>query len=302
MIKNIITKKDIEYYQKMGGAILDQIIKNKRILITGGAGSIGSEIVRQLAPGNKIFILDQNETGTFDLAEELKQDGYWVEARVGDIRDKATVQDLFEDFKPQYIFHAAAYKHVTPMETYPLEAIQTNILGTYNIMSEAKRWECLEKFVYISTDKVVNGRSIMGATKKVGEIMVRNQGKKFIVVRFGNVLGSRGSLIPLWQNQINRGKPITVTDRRMTRYFMTIPEAVYLVIKAAEQGKGGEIFILDMGKQVNILNLAHEVLEKAGGGKIKMIGLRPGETLDEKLMTLEEEKVAIKKNNFYIIK
>ena len=284
------------------------MIKNKRILITGGAGSIGSEIVRQLAPQNKIFILDQNETGAFDLAEELKQDGYWVEARIGDIRDKETVRDLFEDFKPQYVFHAAAYKHVSPMETYPLEAINTNIIGTYNIMSEAKRWECLEKFVFISTDKVINGHSIMGSTKKVGEIMIRNQGKGFIAVRFGNVLGSRGSVIPLWQNQINRGKPLTVTDERMTRYFMTIPEAVNLVIEAGEQGEGGEVFILDMGEQVNILELAKDILKKAKGSynplsnDIKMIGLRPGETLDEKLMTKEEEEVAIKKGNFYIIK
>lgn len=274
-------------------------IKNKRILVTGGAGSIGSELVRQLAVNNKIFILDNNETSAFDLAEELKQDGLWVEARVGDVRDKETVRDLFEDFKPQYIFHAAAYKHVTPMETYPLEAIQTNIHGTYNVMHEAKRWECLEKFVFISTDKVVNGHSVMGATKKVGEIMVRNQGKGFMAVRFGNVLGSRGSVIPLWQNQVNRGKPITITDKRMKRYMMSIPEAVNLVIEASQLGKGGECFILDMGEQVNILELAQKILGKT---KIKMIGIRPGETLEEKLMTVEEEQVAVKKGNFYVIK
>lgn len=278
------------------------MIKNKRILICGGGGSIGSELVRQLAPGNKIFILDNNETATFDLSEELKQDGYWVEARIGDIRDKETVRDLFGDFKPQYVFHAAAYKHVTPMETYPLEAINTNILGTYNVMSEAKRWKCLEKFVFISTDKVVNARSIMGATKKVGEIMVRNQGKGFIAVRFGNVLGSRGSVIPLWQNQVNRGKPITVTDKRMTRYFMTIPEAVDLVIEASQLGVGGETFILDMGKQINILSLAKDILNKAGKGKIEFIGMRPGETLDERIMTIEEEKQSKKIGNFFVLK
>lgn len=272
-------------------------IKNKRILVTGGAGSIGSELVRQLAPNNKVFILDFNETGAFDLAEELKQDGHWVEARVGDVRDRETVRDLFEDFKPEYVFHAAAYKHVTPMETYPLEAINTNIIGTHNVMHEAKRWECLEKFVFISTDKVVNGESIMGATKKVGEIMVRNQGG--IAVRFGNVLGSRGSVIPLWQNQINRGKPLTVTDSRMTRFMMTIPEAVNLVIEASQIGNAGECLILDMGEQVNILELAKKILGKEDG--IKMIGIRPGETLDEKLMTLEEEQSATKKGRFYVI-
>ena len=275
-------------------------LKNKRILVTGGGGSIGSEIVRQLAPKNKIFILDNNETASFDLAEELKQDGHWVEARIGDIRDKDTVRDLFEDFKPQYVFHAGAYKHVTPMEKYPLEAIQTNIIGTYNVMSEAKRWECLEKFVFISTDKVVNGHSIMGATKRVGEIMVRNQGKGFIAVRFGNVLGSRGSVIPLWQNQINRGKPITVTDPRMKRYMMTIPQAVNLVIEASQLGKGGECFILDMGEQVNILELAKKILGKEDG--INIIGIRPGETLEETLMTSEEEASAVKTGNFYVLK
>lgn len=276
------------------------MVKNKRILITGGAGSIGSELVRQLAPQNKIFILDINETDTFDLREELLQDGYWVHSRTGDIRDKDTVRDVFEDFKPQYVFHAGALKHVTPCEEYPLEAIQTNIIGTYNIMAEAKRWECLEKFVFISTDKVIHGNSIMGATKRVGEIMVRNQGKGFIAVRFGNVMGSRGSVIPLWQNQVNKGKPITITDSRMRRYMMTIPEAVELVIQASEKGKGGEIFILDMGEQINILDLAKKILGK--DHEIKMIGIRKGETLDEKLMTAEEEKVAIKEDKFYVIK
>lgn len=278
------------------------MIKNKRILITGGAGSIGSELARQLAPNNKVFILDQDETGAFDLREELKQEGHWAHSRTGDIRDPKVLSDVFEDFKPQYVFHAAALKHVTPNEEYPLEAIHTNILGTYNVMAEAKRWECLEKFIFISTDKVINSHSIMGATKRVGEIMIKNQGKGFIAVRFGNVLGSRGSVIPLWQSQANRGKAITVTDKRMTRYFMTIPEAVNLVIEASQQGKGGEVFILDMGKQINILDLAKDILNKSGGGKIKIIGLRPGETLDEKLMTIEEEKIAKKVGNFWIIK
>ena len=276
------------------------IIKGKRILVTGGAGSIGSEIVRQLAPNNKIFVLDQNETGAFDLREELKQDGYWVHSRTGDVRDKEVVRDVFEDFKPQYVFHAAALKHVTPNQEYPEEAIKTNALGTWNVIAEAKRWECLEKFIYISTDKVVNARSIMGATKLLGEIMVRNQGKGFIAVRFGNVMGSRGSVLPLWQNQINRGKPLTVTDKRMTRFLMSIPEAVNLVIEASNLGKGGECFILNMGEQVNILELAEKILNKKG--KIKIIGIRPGETLDEKLMTLEEEKLSRKIGNFYVLK
>lgn len=279
------------------------MIRNKRILITGGAGSIGSELVRQLAPNNKVFILDQNETETFDLRTEMKDLGYWVHSRTGDIRDVNTINDIFEDFKPQYVFHAAALKHVTPNEEYPLEAIQTNILGTYNVMAEAKRWECLEKFVFISTDKVVNAHCIMGITKLCAEGLIRRGGEKFVAVRFGNVVGSRGSVIPIWQRQINAGKKLTVTDEKMKRYMMTIPEAVKLVIEAGERGKNGEVFILDMGEQVNILDLALQVLGKAGKEKeVDLIGIREGETLEEKLMTLEEEKSAIKSNNFYIIR
>lgn len=280
------------------------MIKNKRCLVTGGAGSIGSELVRQLAENNKVFILDQNETGTFDLYEELDQDGKWVAYRVGDIRSIETVRDVFSDFKPQYVFHAAAYKHVTPMEVYPEEAVNTNIIGTLNVLRASKNLECVEKFVYVSTDKVIHSNSVMGATKKVGEIMTRNSGKGYMAVRFGNVLGSRGSVIPLWQNQIDRGKPLTITDPRMKRYFMTIPDACELVIKAAEIGEGGEILILDMGEQVKILDLAKEILKKAGKDEtnIREIGIRPGETLDEKLMTQEEEAIAVKKDNFWIIK
>jgi FlaA1/EpsC-like NDP-sugar epimerase len=280
-------------------------IKNKRILVTGGAGSIGQELVRQLAVNNKIFILDQNETATFDLRTELKERGYWVHSRTGDIRDKATVADVFDDFKPQYIFHTAALKHVTPNEEYPLEAIQTNILGTYNVIAEAKRWECLEKFVFISTDKVVNANCIMGITKLCAEGLVRRAGEKFVAVRFGNVMGSRGSVIPIWQKQFDQKKPLTVTDERMERYMMSIPEACELVIKAAEKGKNGEVWILDMGKRVNVLKLAQKIIKEAGYGdnmEIDIIGIRPGETLDEKLMTKDEELKAVKTDNFYVIK
>jgi len=277
--------------------------KGKRILVTGGAGSIGSELVRQLALNNKVFILDQNESGTFDLREELKQEGHWVHSRTGDIRDKDVIKDVFEDFKPQLIFHAAALKHVTPGEEYPEEMVQTNIIGTLNLVQEAKRWECVEKFVFISTDKVVNANCIMGITKLCAEGIVRRAGKQFVAVRFGNVLGSRGSVIPIWQKQMDKGKKITVTDPNMTRYMMTIPQAVELVIKAGEKGKDGEVFILDMGKQVNILELAHSILEKAGKKKeVEIIGMRPGETLDEKLMTADEERIATKIDNFYVIR
>lgn len=279
------------------------MIKGKRILVCGGAGSIGSELVRQLSLKNKVFILDQNETATFDLREELKKQGRWVHSRTGDIRDQNVLADVFEDFKPQYVFQAAALKHVTPNEEYPLEAIQTNILGTYNVMAEAKRWECLEKFIFISTDKVVNAHCVMGITKLCAESIIRRGGSKFVAVRFGNVMGSRGSVIPIWQKQIDAGKNLTITDERMTRYMMTIPEAVNLVIEAGERGKNGEVWILDMGKQINILELATEILKRGGSKQgLDIVGMREGETLDEKLMTLEEEKRAEKIDNFWIIK
>jgi FlaA1/EpsC-like NDP-sugar epimerase len=278
-------------------------IKNKRILVTGGCGSIGEELTRQLCIKNKVYVLDQNETGVVDLVEELKLKGYWVGGRVGNIKDMETVRDIFSDFKPQYVFHAASYKHVSPAESTPLEYIKTNILGTYNLVHTAKRWECVEKFVFISTDKAISANSFMGATKRLGEIMVKNQGEGFIAVRFGNVMGSRGSVIPFWQNQINRGDPLTVTDARMTRYMMTIPEAVNLVIEAAQLGKGGEIIVLDMGKKVNILELANEILQKSESDVgVKMIGIRPGETLSEEIMFEEEKSKAVKSGKFYIIK
>lgn len=280
---------------------LSKTITHKRILITGGAGSIGEELTRQLCVKNKVYIIDINETGVVDLVEELKLKGYWVEGRVGNIKDIETVRDIFSDFKPQYIFHAAAYKHVAPAESTPLEYIKTNILGTHNLVHTAKRWECVEKFVFISTDKAISANSFMGATKRVGEIMVKNQGKGFIAVRFGNVMGSRGSVIPMWQKQIDRGDKLTVTDARMTRYMMTIPEAVHLVIEAAQLGKGGEIIVLEMGKKVNILELANKILDKTGGS-VKMIGIRPGETLSEEIMFEEEKQKAVRVGNFYIIK
>lgn len=270
-------------------------MKNKRILITGGAGSIGSELVRQLSKNNKIYVLDQNESGLFDLTDSLKGKKVW--GRVGDIRDYKTVRDVFEDFKPQIVFNAAALKHVPLMEYTPLEAIQTNVIGHYNLIHVSRIFECVEKFIYISTDKVVSSNSIMGATKRLGEIITLNQGKGYVVVRFGNVMGSRGSLMTIWQRQADKGEPLNVTDERMERYMMTIPEACELVIKAAEEGKGGETYVMDMGKKYNILELAKQLT-----GKTKIIGIRPGETLTEELMFEEEKKRAVKKGKFFIIK
>ena len=170
-------------------------IKSKRVLVAGGAGSIGSELVRQLAKVHKVYLVDINESGIFDLTDSLKNKNVW--GRVGDIRDYKTVKDIFDDFKPQIVFNAAAYKHVPLMEYTPLEAIQTNVIGHYNLIHVAKTWECVEKFIQISTDKVVSSYSVMGATKKLAEVITLNQGKGFIVVRFGNVMNSRGSLLKI---------------------------------------------------------------------------------------------------------
>jgi len=268
-------------------------MKNKRILITGGAGSIGSELVRQLYKDNKIFILDTNET---DLHNVLVETG--INGRVGDIRQKETVHDVFSDFKPQAVFHAAALKHVDMCERYPEECTSTNVRGTENVLREARKWECVEKFVFISTDKAAVPNCYMGATKKCGELLVKGAG--FTVVRFGNVLGSRGSVIPIWQKQIDGGKKITVTDERMKRYKMTIEDACSLVITAADAKSGGQIWILDMGEQVNILDLAKKII-KGTDTEIEIIGIRPGEVLEEKLMSDEEAKYAIKQDNYWII-
>lgn len=264
----------------------------KRILVTGGAGSIGSELVRQLAKDNKVYVLDNNESGLFDILQETGAKG-----RVGDIRNDRTVRDVFSDIKPQIVFHAAAYKHVPLMETVPLEAIETNVLGTYNILYYSGVYS-VEKLVYVSTDKVVNAKSVMGQTKKLGETMVTNAGH--IAVRFGNVMGSRGSVLPIWEKQIANGGPVTVTDERMTRYFMEIPQAVSLLLHAAEEANGGEVLILDMGEPKKIVDVAREMI--AGRDiKIEFIGIRAGETLDEHLMSEEEERRAIKRDKYFVI-
>lgn len=275
-------------------------MENKKILITGCAGSIGSELVRQLAPKNDVYGIDLNETGFYDLYEDLKYHESPFRGRVGDIRNRETLESVFNWFKPEVVFHAAAYKHVTPMEHNPREAVETNVIGTCNIVDAAHRHN-VERLVFISSDKAVGSNSVMGCTKRLGELVVKNAG--YVSVRFGNVLGSRGSVIPIWQSQLDRGLPLTVTDERMERFFMSIEDAVSLVIEAGEIGEPGQIVILDMGKPVNVLQTAKEVLQKLGHENypIRMIGLRPGETLTEKIMSDEEEKVAIKKDKFFII-
>lgn len=263
-----------------------------RILISGAAGSIGSELVRQLHKNNKLYCFDLNESGLADIMNEFD-----VPGRVGDVRNSETVRDIYSDFKPEIVYHAAAYKCVDMMEAIPLEAIMTNIIGTYNMIENAKKWECMKKFVFISSDKAVNSNSIMGKTKSVGESLIRNAGKGFISVRFGNVLDSRGSLLPTWRRQHKNGLPLTITDIRMERYFMTIPDAVSLVREASKQKEG--LLIMEMGEKRKILDLKTELY---GNYPHKIIGIRAGETLSEELMTVEEKKRAIKKGKFYFIK
>ncbi len=269
--------------------------EDKVIVVTGGAGSIGSELVRQICKYNyqTLVIIDQAESALYDLQQELKQAGFhnFIPV-VSDIRDKNKMRALFEEYKPNRIFHAAAYKHVPLMERNPYEAVKINIAGTKNIVDLAVDYN-VEKFVFVSTDKAVNPTNVMGATKRIAEMYIscrQQEGKtKFITTRFGNVLGSNGSVIPLFRKQIEKGGPLTVTHKDITRYFMTIPEASQLVLEAGAMGKGGEIFIFDMGESVKILDLAKNMIRLSGLHypdeiDIKITGLRPGEKLYEELL------------------
>lgn len=275
-------------------------LNNQVILVTGAAGSIGSGIVRQLANFHpkKIVLLDQAESPIYDFQNELISDfkGVPFEVIVGDIRSYERMRNLFETFRPRFVFHAAAYKHVPLMEDNPSEAVLTNVKGTKNLVDLAVEFG-VYKFVMISTDKAVNPTNVMGASKRIAEIYAQHANgeseTKFITTRFGNVLGSNGSVIPLFQRQIEQGGPITVTDERVTRFFMTIPEACQLVLEAGAMGDGGEIFVFDMGESVKIIDLAKKMIKLSGLelGKdieIKITGLRPGEKLYEELLAKEE--------------
>lgn len=279
---------------------LEEEFDDKVILVTGAAGSIGSEIVRQLVAYNpaKVIMLDQAESPLYNLKMELKEKRllHLTESVIGDIRNYERLENLFETFKPQIVFHAAAYKHVPLMEDNPSEAILTNVHGSKNLVDLAMDHE-VEKFVLISTDKAVNPTNVMGTSKRIAEIYAQSANSisktKFITTRFGNVLGSNGSVIPLFKRQIEAGGPLTVTDKRITRYFMTIPEACALVLEAEAMGNGSEIFVFDMGESVKIYDLAKKMVKLSGLelGKdieIKITGLRPGEKLYEELLTNEE--------------
>ena len=293
---------------------VEKELEQKIILITGAAGSIGSGLAEQIALFNPklLILLDQAESPLFDLQFTLLNDfpELKFELVIGDVCNEIRMQNLFKTFNPQLVFHAAAYKHVPMMEMNPSEAVATNILGTKIIADLSDSFK-VEKFVMISTDKAVNPTNVMGASKRIAEMYVENKNKasetNYITTRFGNVLGSNGSVIPLFQKQIEKGGPITITDERITRYFMTISEACQLVLEAGAMGKGGEIFIFEMGESVKIIELAKKMIALSGlelgrDIDIKVIGLRPGEKLYEELLANEENTLPTHHSKILIAK
>ena len=281
---------------------IGELIKEKPILVTGGGGSIGSELCRQIVryKPSQLIILDIYENNLYNIEIELKSNTENNDVEiipiVGSVRDKKKLDNVFETYRPYLVFHAAAHKHVPLMEGSPLEAIKNNVFGTYNTVNCADKYN-VKKFILISTDKAVNPTNIMGATKRMCEMIVQAKNKvsntEYAAVRFGNVLGSNGSVVPLFKKQISSGGPITVTHKEITRFFMTIPEAVGLVLQAMSYAKGGEIFVLDMGEPVKIYDLAVSLIKLSGlepdvDIPIEITGLRPGEKLYEELLMEEE--------------
>ncbi|MDE8082651.1 nucleoside-diphosphate sugar epimerase/dehydratase [Erysipelothrix rhusiopathiae] len=309
-LKNSLRKIEISDLLNRPEIIIDdvEIFKNldgQRVLITGAGGSIGSELVRQVVKYSpkSLTLVDINENGLYDIQQELRimeREGIIpkinVSAIITSVRDQTSLEKVFKNTNPTIVFHAAAHKHVPLMEDAPEEAIKNNIFGTFNVIQTSIKYK-VEKVINISTDKAVNPTNIMGATKRFNEMMLQAFDKcsntKFVAVRFGNVLGSNGSVVPLFRKQIEQGGPVTVTHPDIIRYFMTIPEAVSLVLQAATYADGGEIFVLDMGEPVKILSLAEKVIELSGyvpykDIEIKFTGLRPGEKLYEELLMAEE--------------
>ncbi|QUL99197.1 MAG: polysaccharide biosynthesis protein [Candidatus Fermentithermobacillus carboniphilus] len=300
---------------KLDTGNISAFINGKRVLVTGAGGSIGSEICRQVArfsPGS-IIMLGHGENSIFEAKMALDREFPAVrkETVIADVRDSARINDIFALYRPHIVFHAAAHKHVPLMEDNSIEAIKTNVFGTLNVARSALAYGA-EKFVLISTDKAVNPTSVMGATKRVAEMVVRlldtlTDRTAFVSVRFGNVLGSRGSVVPVFKQQIENGGPVTVTHPEMRRYFMTISEAVQLVLQAATMGKGGEVFVLDMGEPVKIVDLAEQMIRLSGRVPYKDIpivftGIRPGEKLFEEILTAEEGTAATHHSQIYIAK
>ncbi len=285
---------------KLNNKDIKKLINNKVVLVTGGGGSIGSELCRQIIKNDpeKLIILDIYENNLYDIEQELKFNypNKQIHTIVASVRDKKRLNEIFKQYKPYLVFHAAAHKHVPLMETSPLEAIKNNVFGTYNVVNCAHEYKT-KRFILISTDKAVNPTNIMGATKRLCEMIIQAKNKEseteYVAVRFGNVLGSNGSVIPLFKKQIAQGGPVTVTHKEITRFFMTIPEAVSLVLQAMSYAKGGEIFVLDMGEPVKIYDMAQNLIKLSGlepnvDIQIKITGLRPGEKLYEELLMAEE--------------
>ncbi len=291
-IEDLLFRDSIE----INDSISKEYYSNKTVLVTGGGGSIGSELCRQIAKlsPKKLIIFDIYENNAYDIQQELIRtygDSLDLEVVIGSVRDARRLDDVFAQFRPHVVLHAAAHKHVPLMENSPTEAIKNNVFGTYNCANCAEKYGA-EKFVLISTDKAVNPTNVMGASKRMCEMIVqarRDSNTKYVAVRFGNVLGSNGSVIPLFSRQIANGGPVTITDKRIIRYFMTIPEASKLVLRCGAIAKRGELFVLDMGKPVKIYDLAVKMIELAGYKpnediEIKEIGLRNGEKLYEELI------------------
>lgn len=308
-IEDLLGRKEI----KINSNLINSELSGKRILISGAAGSIGSEIVRQLTNFPvELILLDAAETPLYNIENELedKYPNVHKDIIIASVTDKNVLKDVFAKYKPQIVFHAAAYKHVPMMERSPYEAAYNNIIGTKNIADTALETGA-EKFIMISTDKAVNPTNVMGASKRYAEMYIQQLNfrgvTKFITTRFGNVLGSNGSVIPRFKAQILRGGPVTVTHPEITRYFMTIPEASRLVLEAATMGKGGEIFLFDMGEAVKIRSLAERMIKLSGlepdkDIEIKYTGLRPGEKLMEELLTKKENTLPTYHEKIFIAK
>ncbi|HIS76636.1 MAG TPA: polysaccharide biosynthesis protein [Candidatus Merdivicinus excrementipullorum] len=287
---------------------MQPFLQGKRVLITGGGGSIGSELCRQAAAQKPAALAaaDVSENGLFAVQQELwERYGPDVpfQAVIASIRDRGRIEQLVSSFRPDIILHAAAHKHVPFMERFPEEAVKNNILGTWNVIQAAEQAD-VERLVLISTDKAVEPQSVMGASKRVTERMLLPGRTIKAAVRFGNVVDSAGSVLPLFRRQIAEGGPVTVTDPRMTRYFMSIPEAAGLVLEAARLGENGGLFVLDMGEPVSILALAEKLVRESGRTDvpIRFTGLRPGERLEERLLTPEEKQTAVRMGKILRVK
>ncbi|MEG1779362.1 MAG: nucleoside-diphosphate sugar epimerase/dehydratase, partial [Oscillospiraceae bacterium] len=288
---------------------VEQFIDGKVILVTGGGGSIGSELCRQIAASNpkKLIILDIYENNAYEIQQELyRQYGNKIDlaVEIASVRDKEKLEELFDFYRPDILFHAAAHKHVPLMEACPSEAVKNNIFGTYNVVMAADKY-AVNKFVLISTDKAVNPTNILGASKRFCEMLLQSMREtsntRYVAVRFGNVLGSNGSVVPLFKKQINEGGPITVTDKRIIRYFMTISEAAQLVLQAGAMAEKSEVYVLDMGSPVKIIDLAEKLVRLSGYTPYEDIeiietGLRPGEKLYEELLIADEELLTATSN------